>query len=503
VIFILVCAFAISNIVNAQRIVYSEPDRDDNRRMNFEVVGKIHGNFLVYKNTKSKNWIALFNNEMKQVAKVEQDYIPNDHLINVNFFPYNEFCYVIYEYQRRNTVYCEAVKIDGNGKKISEIIQLDTTRIGLANNNKVYNVISSEDKSKIMVLKINSRNKERYLVTTNLFDDSLRLLKRTALTMVMDEHNDYVDEFNVDNVGDFVFTKFSRQNSDIITHASMIIKSADADSFFVKDLEIDKRFLDEIHIKVDNYNKRYFLTSFYYKERRGNIDGLYFYVWDKTSGQIQLENTVTFAEELRRDARGENNLKMAFNDYFIRNIIVKRDGGFIIGSEAFYTTSRYNNWNRWDYLYGSPFVSPIDYYTYSPYYNSLWYRSRYYNNYSNMRYHADNIAILSFDKDGKIQWNNVIAKEQYDDESDDLISYQIMNTGGQLHFLFNMEERRMNLLNDYAITPKGEISRNPTLKNLDKGIEFMAKYGKQVSVHQMIIPCIYRNNICFAKIDFN
>jgi hypothetical protein len=480
VIFILVCAFAISNIVNAQRIVYSEPDRDDNRRMNFEVVGKIHGNFVVYKNTKSKNWIALFNNEMKQVAKVEQDYIPNDHLINVNFFPYNEFCYVIYEYQRRNTVYCEAVKIDGNGKKISEIIQLDTTRIGLAN-----------------------RNKERYLVTTNLFDDSLRLLKRTALTMVMDEHNDYVDEFNVDNVGDFVFTKFSRQNSDIITHASMIIKSADADSFFVKDLEIDKRFLDEIHIKVDNYNKRYFLTSFYYKERRGNIDGLYFYVWDKTSGQIQLENTVTFAEELRRDARGENNLKMAFNDYFIRNIIVKRDGGFIIGSEAFYTTSRYNNWNRWDYLYGSPFVSPIDYYTYSPYYNSLWYRSRYYNNYSNMRYHADNIAILSFDKDGKIQWNNVIAKEQYDDESDDLISYQIMNTGGQLHFLFNMEERRMNLLNDYAITPKGEISRNPTLKNLDKGIEFMAKYGKQVSVHHMIIPCIYRNNICFAKIDFN
>ena len=503
VIFVLVCVLAIGNILNAQRIVYSEPDKDDNRRMNFEVVGKIHGNFMVYKNTKSKNWIALFNNEMKAISKVEQDYIPNDHLINVNFFPYNDFCYVIYEYQRRNTVYCEAVKIDGNGKKISELIQLDTTHIGLANNNKVYNVISSEDKSKIMVFKINSRNKERYLVTTNLFDDSLRLLKRTALTMPMNEHDDYLDEFNVDNFGDFVFTKFSRQNSDIISHASMIIKSMDADSFFVKDLDIDKRFLDEIHIKVDNYNKRYFLTSFYYKERRGNIDGFYFYVWDKTSGQTQLENTVTFADELRRDARGENNLKMAFNGYFIHNIVVKRDGGFIIGSEAFYTTSRYNNWNRWDYLYGSPFVSPIDYYSYSPYYNSLWYRSRYYNNYNNVRYHADNIVILSFDKDGKIQWNNVIAKEQYDDESDDLISYQVMNTGGQLHFLFNMEERKMNLLNDYAVNPKGEISRNPTLKNLDKGFEFMAKYGKQVTAHQMIIPCIYRNNICFAKIDFN
>jgi hypothetical protein len=282
-----------------------------------------------------------------------------------------------------------------------------------------------------------------------------------------------------------------------------VIKYAQADSFFIKDLNIENRYLDELHIKVDNYNKRYFLTSFYYKERRGNIDGFYFYVWDKETNKAEMENTVTFGDELRRDARGESNIKMAFNDYFIRNIIIKKDGGFIIGSEAFYTTSRYNSWNRWDYLYGSPFYSPYDYYYYSPYYNSLWYRSRFYNSQQNVRYHADNIVILSFDKDGRLQWNNVIAKDQYDDETDDLISYQLMNTGGQLHFLFNMEERRINLLNDYAVSPDGEINRNPTLKNLDKGFEFMAKYGKQVSARQMIVPCLYRNSICFAKIEYN
>jgi len=215
-----------------------------------------------------------------------------------------------------------------------------------------------------------------------------------------------------------------------------------------------------------------------------------------------MENMISFGDELRKDARGEANIKTAFNDYFVRNIIIKKDGGFIIGSESFYTTSRYNNWNRWDYLYGSPFYSPYDYYYYSPYYNSLWYRSRFYTNNQNVRYHADNIVLLSFDKDGKLQWNNVVAKEQYDDESDDLISYQLMNTGGQLHLLFNMEERRINLLNDYTVSPGGEISRNPTLKNLDRGYEFMAKYGKQVSAHQMIVPCLYRNDICFAKIEF-
>ena len=113
------------------------------------------------------------------------------------------------------------------------------------------------------------------------------------------------------------------------------------------------------------------------------------------------------------------------------------------------------------------------------------------------------MIILSFDKNGELGWNNVIRKEQFDDESDDRISYQVMNTGGQLHFLFNQQERKNLLLNDYALAPDGQVNRNPTLKNLDKGQEFLPKYGKQVSARQFITPCFYRNFICFAKIDFN
>jgi hypothetical protein len=492
----------IGGVISAQKIAYSEPDKEDTRRINFEIIGKLNGNFLVYKSIRSKNWVSIFDNDMGLVKKVDQDYMPDDRLINVDFFPYNDFFYSIYQYQKKNIVYCMAAKIDDNGKKIGDVIELDTTRISFSASNKIYSVVSSEDKNKIMVFKINSRNKQKYIITTKLFNQDLQLQKRTGLLMPMEDRNEYLDEFSVDNQGDFVFTKFYRENSDIVSRAELVIKPAQADSFFINELNFDKKYLDELHIKVDNVNRRFFITSFYYKERRGNIDGFYFYVWDKTTAKPTMENTVSFGEELRKEAKGDANSKMAFNDYFIRNIIVKKDGGFIIGSEAFYSTSRYNNWNRWDYLYGSPFMNP-DYYYYSPYYNSMWYRSRFYNNSQNTRYHADNIVVLSFDKDGKLQWNNVISKSQFDDDTDDLISYQLMNTGGQLHFLFNVEERRINLLNDYALTADGTISRNPTLKNLDRGYEFMAKYGKQVSAHQMIVPCVYRNNICFAKIEFN
>src|SRR5436309_587966 len=165
----------------SQRIVYSEPEREDSRRINFEIIGKISGNFLIYKNIRNKNFIDVYNNDMQLTDKLELDYMPADRLINVDFFNYPDFSYMIYEYQKKNVVYCNAVKVDGNGKKISDVIQLDTSHIGFAANNKIYSTISSENKSKLMVFKINSKNRSKFVITTLLFDDKLSLLNKSRL----------------------------------------------------------------------------------------------------------------------------------------------------------------------------------------------------------------------------------------------------------------------------------------------------------------------------------
>src|SRR5690349_22927839 len=82
------CLLVIGFSVSAQKIVYSEPDREDSRRLNFEIVGKIDGNFLIYKNIRNKHTIVVLDKEMKDVSKEEQDYIPDDNrVINTDFFP--------------------------------------------------------------------------------------------------------------------------------------------------------------------------------------------------------------------------------------------------------------------------------------------------------------------------------------------------------------------------------------------------------------------------------
>ncbi|HMH22890.1 MAG TPA: hypothetical protein VK563_13985 [Puia sp.] len=484
----------------AQKITYSEPEREDSRRTNFEIIGKINGNYLIFKNNNSTNSICVYSEDMKLLQRTPLDFMP-DKYINVDFVAYPDYFYMIFEHQHKSIVHCTAVKMDGQGRKMAEPADLDTTQVGFAANNKIYTTMVSENRQRIMVCKINSKNPKNFLFTTFLFDDHLSLLDRHRINMPMDERNEFFTDFLLDNEGGMVFGKFVKSGgNDFISKVSLITKGALSDSFSVKDIGSGDRILDEIKIKVDNNNRRYIFTGFYYKQKKGNIEGLYTVVWDKATDARIKESVTIFNDELRTVAKSSDaNLKMAFNDFFIKQIITKKDGGYLMVSESNYTTSRGNMFNRWDYMSGSMY-SPGMYYSpyYSPFYNP-WNRN--YGNYAT-RYHAENIMVLSFDKDGNLEWSNIIPKSQFDDETENLISYDVMNTGGELHFLFNQYERRNMLLNDQSISPDGKITRYPTLKNLDKGYDFMPRYGRQVSSWQTIVPCMYRNYLCFAKIDF-
>ncbi|HEX6333836.1 MAG TPA: hypothetical protein VFZ78_06400, partial [Flavisolibacter sp.] len=408
------CLIFASLTSGAQKIIYSEPDHNDTRRINFEIIGKVSGNFLIYKNIRDRSYISVYNNDMEQVARELHDYVPQERLINVDFFPYADHAYMVYQYQKRNVVYCKAVKVDGNGRKASQVITIDTSHIGFASTNRIYSAITSENRENIMLYKINARNKSRYIITTLLLNDTLGLKKRTRFLMPMEEYNDHLDEFSLDNDGNLVFAKVRRAGNETISETKLIWKKADQDTLTEIPVTHTNMYLDEPHIKIDNVNRRYFLTSFFYRQRRGNIEGFYFYVWDRDNERTSLENAVELGEDVRKEARGGSSVRTAFNDFFIRNIIIKKDGGFLINTESYYTSSRIGSWNRWNYLYGTP--TTFDYYTaYSPY-SSLWWRNRNLNPQA-VRHHADNLMILSFDNTGKLQWNNVIHKDQYDDET--------------------------------------------------------------------------------------
>jgi hypothetical protein len=85
----------------AQRITYSLAEREDSRRTDFEIIGKVGSNILVFKNNRNENAISVYNNDMKLVERVKLEYV-DDRWINVDFVPYTDHVWMIYQFQRRS-----------------------------------------------------------------------------------------------------------------------------------------------------------------------------------------------------------------------------------------------------------------------------------------------------------------------------------------------------------------------------------------------------------------
>ena len=89
-----------------------------------------------------------------------------------------------------------------------------------------------------------------------------------------------------------------------------------------------------------------------------------------------------------------------------------------------------------------------------------------------------------------------------DDDDDSFLSYGTMNAGGEINFLYIEKERNTQIISNQSISTYGKLYRYPTLKTRERGYQFMPRLSKQVGAKQMIIPCVYRGNLCFAKVEF-
>ncbi len=482
----------------SQKVTYSDYDSEDNRNINFDIIGKMNGSILVYKNIRWKHKIHIFDNEMKIKESVKLDFIP-EKTFNVDFVIYPSHFYMIYQYQKRNVLYCMGVKINGDGKQIGEPVQLDTTQISMLADNKIYTTINSDDKKHIMIFKIHKKNDNHDLVTL-LFNEELKMVHKTRQALNFNERKDNYSNFLVDNEGNFVFIRDGKTgNRDNSNELDLVVKKSKEDSLIFHPINLEKNYIDEAKLKIDNLNNRYLINSFFYKKNRGSIDGLFTYVWDKNNDSAFAKGFIELDENLRNEAKTSGQIRFALDDFFIRQIFVKRDGGFLITAEDFSskTIGNNNSWNRWDYLNNYNY-SPYSYY-YNPY-NGYYRPLNSFGN-QNTRYYYSNIIILSADKTGKIDWNKVIHKEQFDDNEDNFLSFATMNNGGEIHFIFNDDKNRNQIIANQSISASGQITRNPTLKSRERGYQFMTRLSKQVSANELIIPCAYRGYICFAKVE--
>ena len=542
-------AFVLAGLqgVAAQTYVMSGIQKTDKDQMQYEVLGKVDGRYWIYKNNEGISTIAQYNDQMQLVQQNDLVFLPKK-LNAIEFITKSNRVYAFYQFQAATTVYAMVAELDEKGQLVGTPVIVDTAeKIRPGSNTKVFNLIESQDRSKLLLFSVNTTNAASVKVKTMALSTPFALLNEATISINSQNKKSNLSDFALDNKGNL----FCLRNADQPNAApmvSLLYMAADGSDVIETPIVNNSLILDDIRLKINNANGTVLVNSFYATEKKGNIEGMYTFIWDIAAKQNSLSNASRFTDALRDAVTDKRNLKNAFDHFYFDQVQPNADGGFTIIAEAANTSSNRNAFSRWDYFWGGPFYNPFifsywnrpfGFYPWGrlgwgmmgpwglgggwgggmgmmgpwgwggmggwgimgPWGWNSWMMNPFANfGYPSVTYTAGKVAILNFDAKANIQSAKTIDKQQSDLNVDQFIGYGQINNADGTNFLYYQKSKGVKQLVHQQLSASGAIVKgNPIMIN-EKQVEWMPRSLKQVGEKEAILPYQSKGKLGFAKI---
>ncbi len=463
----------------AQDVIYSEYEKFDFHTGEYAVVGMAGGMLYNYHSTSDGPVLEAYDDSMNKVAQVILDFFP-EKIYETHFITYPDKIIVLYQALESNKVVQYAALLDEKGRLKNKPMQLGSFKTGIFGATKTYfQSAVSENKKTILVYSINDKGN---IVDFDgkWLDDNLAITKKSHATFQAENTVQHAD-LSIDNDGNIYVPAYTPIGNMNYADQFWILKLIPgASKFETSEMRLDTKFAASGYIKIDNTNKRLYFGGFYADRKNGGFDGIVYASYDITRDSFLTRKFIPFDRELI-DAANARNKKHPFDNYQVQHLIVKNDGGFVLVAEVHYITSRSN------YAPGMGFYS-----FYSPYTTTIVHE-----------YHFNDIMALSYDKDGTRQWNAFVPKEQYSQEDGGLFSsYALLNSGGTLAFIFNDFNPSQSRIKLATLSADGQKDIRSFTAEGNDDPDWMPSKGKQVAGRILIVPCLHKKQICFAKVVF-
>ena len=524
--------------VAAQSYVMSGIEKTDKDQIQYEVLGKVDGRYWIYKNNDGIATIAQYNNQMQLLQQNDLVLLPKK-LNAIEFITKSNRVYAFYQYQAATTVYAMVAELDEKGQLVGTPVIVDTAeKIRPGSDTKVFNLIESQDRSKLLFFSVNTTNPASIKIKTMALTTPFSLLNEATISINAQNKKSNLSDFALDNKGN-LFCLRNVDQSNAAPVVSLLFMAADGSEVIETPIVNNSLVLDDIRLKINNANGTVLVNSFYASENKGNIEGMYTFIWDIASKQNSVSNASRFTDALRDAVTDKRNLKLAFNHFYVDQVQSNADGGFTIIAEAATTSSNRNAFSRWDYFWGGPFYNPFMFsYWNRPFGFYPWARLGWgmmgpwglgggwggwggfggwgmmgpwgWNNwmmnpfanfgYPSVTYSAGKVAILNFDAKANIQSVKTIDKQQSDVNVDQFIGYGEINNAEGINFLYYQKSKGVRQLVHQQLNGAGAIVMgNPIMIN-EKQVEWMPRSLKQVGEKEAILPYQSKGKLGFAKI---
>ncbi len=481
-IFIFLLGGLLSGRADAQEVIYSAYEKFDLRSGDYSVVGKTGGRLFTYRSGSDGYFLDIYDDSMNRLATVILDFFP-PKIYETRFVTYPDRILVLYQALESGKIVQYGAVLDEQGRLIKRPVALAQASMGVFGQNREYfKSAVSENKSSIVVYNLTAKGSNLQFSAT-WTDSGLTAKKKTQATFEAPAKLAAGSGIVLDN-GTVCLTAFTPSGSrDYAERLWLLTIKPEDRSFKHAQFDLEDNYATGSYIKADPISKRIYLGGFYSEKKAGNYDGLLFGYYDLNTHTIQQQRLIPL-DDRTRAAAGERNQKKAFNNYFVRNVIVKNDGGFVMIAENFFLSSRNSAYSpRWGYY---------SMYAYGPFMGATV-----------REYYYGDILVISYDANGSREWQSFIRKDQYSQEDGGVFSsFALLNTGGSLGFLFNDYNAVRSRIQLASVDANGQIAMRSLAAGTNEDPDWLPRAGKQVAAREMVIPCLYKRQICFAKIIF-
>lgn len=471
---------AISSFVcSGQEIKYTDYKDFDFRSEVFSVVGKVSDLTYVYRTSRDGYYLDAYDDQLNGVATIIVDFLPKTSY-KTKFIPYSDKILVLYQASEGSDVKVYGALLDARGRLMNEPVELDEVRSStLGGNSGLYSYAVSADKKTIAIYGAASKGGDLSMKVI-LVNDKLVIQSEEEYEYNTENRSEF-GEGVVLNSGKFYLPVYTTiGNRDFADRVWLLSVRPGNKELSAIEMELSGMYASGTYMETDKSGATIFLGGFYSDKRNGNFEGVIFTSF-KTDEDVFAEvKQIPFSQQLR-SRTGEKNTRRALNDYRVKKLVIKNDGGFVLIAEEFFVFTRSS---------------------YSP---GFGYYSWYYPTMTNTirEYNYNDILCISYDANGQVEWSRFIPKNQFSQEDRGLFSsFEIINTGGSLGFLYNDFNQNWSRVQLASLDISGKLERHPLAAANSDNPDWLPRYGKQIAANEYMVPCLKRNKICFAKVVF-
>lgn len=289
-----------------------------------------------------------------------------------------------------------------------------------------FSVSLSDNRQRLMIVnEVGIRKRDRKTLTISVFDDSLEKLLRKNVTLRYENGKYEIQKLAIGNNGNiFVLGKADVDNRNSNTYSLLTYTNLGDEKKEFK-FNLRDKYLHNVSFKLNKKDSTLLVAGFYSNKNTSSKRGIFLSqislldqeILSKTTKEFDFETRVSDLSERKREKAERKNSDVELKNYYLKDIVLREDGGAILFSEQINVSSV--SQAQLDPFFYNRFGGFNNFGMFDPFGRNMF-------NDNNLRYDYNNILVTNVNPDGTIAWNLNVPKFQTS-----------LNDGGAFSSFFN------------------------------------------------------------------